>query len=575
MKKLASQILAGIIIFTGCKAETTCFYVPINQETTVADETLASMAATAPEVTTTLIMTLTAKPKTFHTTSALEHTITTKQKTIKKKATIETKIINPIAFEKNAKPKTIESEVYPVANTEEEIDMNDPTDTDGDDITDVYEIYIYKTDPNNSDTDGDMLPDRYELFMLGTDPIINDSNGNGISDGKEDFDGDGLKTLDEFTRGIDPEINDTDSDAINDYDEIFKYNTNPSKWDTDDDKISDGDEITLGLDPNNPETYGYPDSEYTTEQTLGVDSNGLNYINEHPDNPFTISVDIIAAGVVENNLHAQESAYSNVIENPAIIGVIPELVYSDELKVEAAEISFNINDSIVDNNSGSYVSDSSAFEGIGRLTIFKFFEGYNALLPVETFYDKVNNRVYTNVDELGTYCLIDMEIWLNVLNTGEVISSVNLKPVNLKKKITGDYPKMAKMVQSARNETERDAFYRKWRGSYSDSDQDKLFDFEEILYSIKGIKLINIDFKGIVTLPTLENLKYLIAKNENITYLDRALERYWADGIGTDSLKSNVCGKAVLPIISDPNSKDGDKDGITDFTEYKIRNNIT
>lgn len=38
------------------------------------------------------------------------------------------------------------------------------------------------------------------------------------------------------------------------------------------------------------------------------------------------------------------------------------------------------------------------------------------LLPVETFHDTDKNIVYTTTDCLGTYCLMDMEIWLDSLD---------------------------------------------------------------------------------------------------------------------------------------------------------------
>ena len=43
------------------------------------------------------------------------------------------------------------------------------------------------------------------------------------------------------------------------------------------------------------------------------------------------------------------------------------------------------------------------------------FEDNNILLPIETFYDETDNRVYAKTDELGSYCLIDMELLLDKL----------------------------------------------------------------------------------------------------------------------------------------------------------------
>lgn len=46
---------------------------------------------------------------------------------------------------------------------------------------------------------------------------------------------------------------------------------------------------------------------------------------------------------------------------------------------------------------------------------FICFEDVNMLLPVETFRDESTNTVYTTTDRMGTYCLVDMELWLNLL----------------------------------------------------------------------------------------------------------------------------------------------------------------
>lgn len=52
------------------------------------------------------------------------------------------------------------------------------------------------------------------------------------------------------------------------------------------------------------------------------------------------------------------------------------------------------------------------------------------LLPIETFHDVENNRVYTHVDELGTYCIMDMEVWLEGLDiTSEENVSNEIAPV--------------------------------------------------------------------------------------------------------------------------------------------------
>ena len=302
-----------------------------------------------------------------------------------------------------------------------DFEIDPEVDSDNDGLPDYLEKEI-GTDRYNADTDGDGLPDGYEYFTLGTDPKKSDSDDNGISDADEDFDEDSLTNLEEYELGTDPFSKDTDHDGLSDYDEVKIHNTDPLKYDTDGDKVSDGDEVILGLDPNNPATFGYPDNEYTTIQTVGEDSSALDYINNIEDNPYSVTIEITAAGVADNNLTAGESGYSySILQNDAVLGVVPEFDYSDGLSVTDVVIKFKIDDSAVDNKLGVYV-DEPEFNGINRLQVFKYFEDNNILLPIETFYDEETKTVYTHVDKLGTYCLMDMEMWINYLE--------NLEPGN-------------------------------------------------------------------------------------------------------------------------------------------------
>jgi hypothetical protein len=137
--------------------------------------------------------------------------------------------------------------------------------------------------------------------------------------------------------------------------EYYVLGTDPLNPDTDGDIVSDGDEIILGLDPHNPNTFGYPDSEYTVTQTVDEDSDALSYINGLENNPFTVSLEIKSAGVAENNIFAGESGYSyQILQNGAVLGVVPELIYKDGLSIEDVVLYFNIDDSAVLNTLGIY-----------------------------------------------------------------------------------------------------------------------------------------------------------------------------------------------------------------------------
>ena len=293
-------------------------------------------------------------------------------------------------------------------------DIDYELDSDSDGLPDYYED-ILGTDKNNPDTDGDGLTDGYEMFYLGTDPLKADSDDNGVNDGDEDPDNDGLSNLKECELGTDPNNSDTDGDGLTDGAEVNIHKTDPLKYDTDEDGISDGDEIALGLDPNSGSTNGTPDSERTFKQVVTSDSEVLSAINEDEETPFKVSLEMKAAGVAKNNVYARESGYSNAIENSAILGAAPEFVYTDGLAVEEVTVKFELNDSAVNNTLGTYAAENDGYKGIKRLNVFMFFEDINMLLPIETQYDESNNIVSATTDRVGTYCLMDMEMFFQNL----------------------------------------------------------------------------------------------------------------------------------------------------------------
>ena len=308
--------------------------------------------------------------------------------------------------------EVVESDYFIISKTEDGYKMTFE-DTDSDGLPDVYEKEL-GTDPKKPDTDSDGLTDYQEIYLTGTDPLKIDTDGNKINDGDEDPDKDGLSILAEIKLGTEPLTADTDNDGLNDGDEVNKYKTDPLKFDTDGDSISDGDEVKIGLNPLNPGTNGVPDNQYTIEQTINADSKALSGINTE-ENPYKLSVDIKAAGCVENNITAKESSYSNAMKNDAILGVCPELIYNSDCKIDSVELKFNIGKEYISNDGSEYAASNPEFVGIKRYNIFRYFDDINMLLPVETKFDIANNLLYTDVDQLGTYCVMDMEKWLKGL----------------------------------------------------------------------------------------------------------------------------------------------------------------
>lgn len=154
-------------------------------------------------------------------------------------------------------------------------------DTDGDDLTDGNEVYVFGSDPTLRDTDGDGVLDPHEVRNgsnpdaadtdeddLGDDSELGnassatapDSDLDGLSDPVErrlgtdptdrDTDGDGLSDGTEYHEtGTDPLAVDTDGDGLDDAAEVRRFGTDPTDADTDGDGVADGREVLRGTDP--------------------------------------------------------------------------------------------------------------------------------------------------------------------------------------------------------------------------------------------------------------------------------------------------------------------------------------
>ena len=311
--------------------------------------------------------------------------------------------------------QTAESPVFYVEKTEDGYSSKF-IDSDEDGLPDFVEKQI-GTDINNEDTDSDGLTDYQEYYILGTDPLVYDSVTEGVSDADADSDDDGLSNIKEFELGTKPFNPDTDNDGLTDGDEVNIYGTDPLKYDTDDDGISDGDEVALGTDPLSPTTDGIADTERTFVQTIDTDDEILEDINTEY-NPYDLSLEITAAGNAQSSLTVQESGYSDSMFNWSILGTCPELNYDDSCKVDEVVLKFKVDEEYIDNPDSEYAEENPEFAGIKRYNVFRFFEEDNILLPVKTDVDVENNTVSATVSDLGTYCLIDMECFLQDIVQG-------------------------------------------------------------------------------------------------------------------------------------------------------------
>lgn len=304
-------------------------------------------------------------------------------------------------------------ELFQIVN-EKALDINDEQgktweemlDSDKDGLPDEEEN-DFGTDYLNSDTDGDGLPDGYELLYSNTDPLNPVTLGNGITDDKLDPDHDNLNIAEEYQMSTDPLDPDTDLDGLLDGEEIKIYHTNPLLYDTDGDGLCDGDEVALGLDPLNPYTDGQPDSQHESTQVFNSDSKALSVFNKN-NKEYQIELEAVVKGSINRDLYVRKSAYSEVVNNLAILGDIPELIIGDQSKLNSITLHAVISDKNI------YPEYSCVeLKGIKRYQFFKFYEECNLLLPIETEYDELNHKIFAKVDEDGTYCIVDLEKWLS------------------------------------------------------------------------------------------------------------------------------------------------------------------
>jgi cell wall-associated NlpC family hydrolase len=128
-------------------------------------------------------------------------------------------------------------------------------DTDRDMLPDHFEIK-YMLDPNLPDTDGDGITDGYELIVLGTKAMRADTDFDQMTDDLELALGFDPLVADNPDPNVplavpDALMIDTDGDGLTDWGEE-RAGTNPLNPDTDADRILDGDELALGSDPLSP-----------------------------------------------------------------------------------------------------------------------------------------------------------------------------------------------------------------------------------------------------------------------------------------------------------------------------------
>lgn len=156
----------------------------------------------------------------------------------------------------------------------------DKNDDDDDGVLNFIEV-MYGTDKNKADTDGDGLSDYYEMAILGTSPTVKDTNKNDIPDSDEDLDGDTISNIEEInTYKTNPASIDSDGDALSDDEELFEIKTDPQKADTDGDGKSDYWEFLYDFDPLTADEIFPEKIDGKVPENVTIESEGFVHVTE-------------------------------------------------------------------------------------------------------------------------------------------------------------------------------------------------------------------------------------------------------------------------------------------------------
>jgi len=266
-------------------------------------------------------------------------------------------------------------------------------DFDNDGLTTEREAEL-GTDPVTADTDGDNLTDGFELYLAGTDPLAVDSDQDGILDGLEDPDGDGLTHDDEESAGTDPRKADSDGDHLLDPDEL-DIGTDPFEIDTDGDGLLDGTEpeAPFNTDPLIPDTDGD-----------GVVDGQETYTTSRTNSTEGVTVEVtgdgnVAAGVSIAN--GSRAVFERPSINSARAGGLVEITAESEF--DSAELTFSYDESTTGDES--------------NLAVFRFNESAQTFVEVNSTVDPVNDTVAANVSHFSTYTVLNEILWHSNFDT--------------------------------------------------------------------------------------------------------------------------------------------------------------
>ena len=272
------------------------------------------------------------------------------------------------------------------------VDATDTTDSDRDGLTDAVEEY-FATKPLEQDTDGDGLSDYFEIAHSQTDPLVMDTDGNGVMDGAEDPDGDKLTNLEEQAKGSDPLMADSDLDGLSDLDEVKCHNTNPAKSDSDNDGADDGWELEHGYDP----------TVYNSSFSVAIQP-----LQPSHENPVTAGVNLTSRGESASSVNISK-VDNNPLISKSIAGYLGDAFeFTTTGPIDKAELTFTYDTSLG--------SEGDSFKP--RIYYFNEETGLLEELPNQVVTD---GEVKAQVSHFSTYVLLNKvavdKVWATDIKT--------------------------------------------------------------------------------------------------------------------------------------------------------------
>ncbi|PSP83726.1 hypothetical protein BRC96_07875 [Halobacteriales archaeon QS_6_64_34] len=258
-------------------------------------------------------------------------------------------------------------------------------DFDGDGLGTLQEREL-GTDPLNADTDGDGLTDGEEYILTETDPLVLDSDDDGTPDASEDPDGDSLTHTAELANGTDPLYADIDNDGLDDTAELDNE-TDPFVFDTDSDGLSDGTELTasFGTDPTDPDTDGD-----------GIEDGNETFTTETENESLGVNIELTGQGNLASNSTVEPATHARfTAERAPNESLVGSPVYVDVGgNLSEATVTATYNESAISSNESS-------------VTLYRFNETTGAYHRLPSTVDPQNNTVSANTSHFSTIVPFD------------------------------------------------------------------------------------------------------------------------------------------------------------------------